>query len=125
MNVRDQINAFYKKPQSLLCFFMLLIGIYFVFFKYNEPKSIIYWIILLLIFYFLWNDKDKKGWFIIFALLVFNMLIIENLVIIYTGALTYNYQNIFYLVPHWLPIAYFNSVLFIALHYRLYTTLIT
>ena len=51
MNVRDQINAFYKKPQSLLCFFMLLIGIYFVFFKYKEPKSIIYWIISLLIFY--------------------------------------------------------------------------
>jgi hypothetical protein len=120
MNVRQQILEFYKKPQSLLCFFMLFVGIYIVFFKYREPKSIIYWLILLVIFYFLWNDPDKKGWFMIFGVLVVNMVIIENLVIMYTGSLTYNYENIFYLVPHWLPIAYFNSVLFIALHYRLY-----
>jgi hypothetical protein len=122
MNVIEKISTFYKKPQSLLCFFMLIIGIYIVFFKYREPKSIIYWFISLIIFYFLWDDPDKKGWFLIFGILTVNMIIIENLVIKYTGSLTYNYENLFYLVPHWLPIAYFNSVLFIALHYRLYHT---
>ena len=122
MNVIEKISTFYKKPQSLLCFLMLIIGIYIVFFKYREPKSIIYWFISLIIFYFLWDDPDKKGWFLIFGILTVNMIIIENLVIKYTGSLTYNYENLFYLVPHWLPIAYFNSVLFIALHYRLYHT---
>jgi hypothetical protein len=123
MNVREQIYTFYKKPESVLCFIMMFIGIYIVFFKYREPKSIIYWVISLIIFYYLWNEPDKKAWFIIFAVLCVNMIIIENLVIIYTGSLTYNYENLFYLVPHWLPIAYFNSVLFVALHYRLYTFL--
>jgi hypothetical protein len=124
MIVIEKIYAFYKKPQTLLCFLMLFFGIYMVFFKYREPKSIIYWLISLIIFYFLWDEPHKKAWFIIFGVLIVNMIVIENLVIIYTGALTYNYENLFYLVPHWLPIAYFNSVLFIALHYNLYHTIL-
>ncbi len=119
----EKTLSFFKSKQTLLAFAIMLIGIIFIFFLYDKPYSLFVWMILVAIFYKYWEDKDKMYWFFIYGNLIFHMIIMENLVIYFTGSLSYNFYNMFWLVPHWLPIAYFNSLIFTIIHYRLYKEL--
>jgi len=111
-------KEYYSLRDSLLILSFCILSILFIFLGYDQPWILPIWIVFGIYFYKQWNDQDKPIWLNIFFKLTFWMLLAENLVIISTNALQYNYMNILYKVPHWLPIAYANSLLFIILNYR-------
>jgi hypothetical protein len=77
---------------------------------------------MLVFFMIYWEDNDKYIWLLIFIHLSVTMIIMENLVVYITNgnAISYNSSNLFNKIPFWLPIAYWNSIVFIVYHYRLY-----
>jgi len=110
---------FYRDQDNVLILSFCLLSIIFIFLGYDQPWILAVWLIIGTYFYKRLTDGDKYIWLTIFFKLTFWMLLAENAVIILTGALQYNYDNIFYKAPHWLPIAYANSLLFIILNYKL------
>ena len=102
--------------QSIILF--IIFSTLLIFLGYDKPWILIPWLVIGFFFYKRWEHPQKQDWLTIFLKLSFWMLIAENAVIILTGALQYNFYNIFYNVPHWLIIAYANTILFIAMNYR-------
>ena len=113
-------KQFYRQRDNQLILGFCIFSILFIFLGYDQPWVLPVWFIIGVYFYKQLEDADKSVWLIIFFKLTFWMLIAENAVIIATKALQYNYENIFYRAPHWLPIAYANSLLFIILNYKFY-----
>lgn len=118
----EKFKQHYLTKDALLVHTMALIGILFIFMGYNKPMTFAWWLVCLFAFYTMWEEPTKDVWMTMFVELAVLMIIVETLVIYYTGALSYNYPraNIFGLVPHWLPIAYFSNFLFIIFHYKVY-----
>ena len=54
----EKALSFFKSKQTLLAFAIMLIGIIFIFFLYDQPYSLFVWMILVAIFYKYWEDKD-------------------------------------------------------------------
>jgi len=118
----NEISNYIFSQNTLLFLTSFIIGTYIILYKYNDKRYIYLFILMLAIFMYLWQDNDKYKWFLIFVHLTLVMVIMENLVIYITNgnALSYNSANLFNKIPYWLPIAYWNNILFIVYHYRLY-----
>jgi hypothetical protein len=122
----NEILDYVFSKNTLLAILSFVIGSYIIFYKFNDSRYIWLYIGLLVVFYYFWDDQDKNIWFLIFIQLSITMIVMENLVVHITNgaAITYNSANIFKNIPYWLPIAYWNSILFVVYHYRLYKIII-
>ena len=119
-NYYTHLRQFYGRRDSILIEGFCILTTLFIFLGYDKPWILPIWLLFGIYFYKTWTDPDKPVWLTIFFKLTFWMILAENAVILATNALQYNYMNIFYKVPHWLPMAYANSLLFIILNYRFY-----
>lgn len=111
---------------TILCIISFIVGTYIILYQYNNKNYIYIFLFMLVFFIIFWEDSDKYIWLLIFLHLSITMIIMENVVVYITKgkAISYNSSNLFNRIPFWLPIAYWNSIIFIVYHYRLYKLVI-
>jgi len=111
---------------TILCIISFIVGTYIILYQYNNKNYIYIFLFMLIFFIIFWEDSDKYIWLLIFLHLSITMIIMENVVVYITKgkAISYNSSNLFNRIPFWLPIAYWNSIIFIVYHYRLYKLVI-
>jgi hypothetical protein len=117
-----EIFNYIFSSNTVLCIISFIIGTYIILYQYNNKNYIYLFLCMLVFFMIYWEDNDKYIWLLIFIHLSVTMIIMENLVVYITNgnAISYNSSNLFNKIPFWLPIAYWNSIVFIVYHYRLY-----
>lgn len=119
--MKDILN-YLLSSNTILCLISFIIGTYIILYRYNNKNYIFLFLFMLVFFMNFWEEDDKYIWFIIFINLTITMIIMENIVVYITKgrAISYNSTNLFKRIPFWLPIAYWNSIIFVVYHYRLY-----
>jgi hypothetical protein len=120
--MKEILNYIFSK-NTLLALISFIVGTYIILFKYNNKNYIYLFLGMLVFFMIYWDDPDKYIWLWIFINLTITMIVMENVVVYVTNgkAISYNSYNLFNRIPYWLPIAYWNSIIFIVYHYRLYS----
>jgi|688.fasta_scaffold774883_2 hypothetical protein len=120
--MKELLN-FILSTDTLLFLLSFILGTYIILYKYNDKRYIFVFITMLLLFITLWKETDKYIWVAIFIHLTITMIIMENLVVYITNgkAISYNSSNLFNKIPYWLPIAYWNNIIFVVYHFRLYS----
>lgn len=120
--MKEILNYIFSK-NTLLALISFIVGTYIILFKYNNKNYIYLFLGMLVFFMIYWDDPDKYIWLWIFINLTITMIVMENIVVYVTNgkAISYNSYNLFNRIPYWLPIAYWNSIIFIVYHYRLYS----
>ena len=120
--MEEILNYIFSK-NTLLALISFIVGTYIILFKYNNKNYIYLFLGMLVFFMIYWDDPDKYIWLWIFINLTITMIVMENVVVYVTNgkAISYNSYNLFNRIPYWLPIAYWNSIIFIVYHYRLYS----
>lgn len=118
----EKISNYIFSKNTLLSLTSFILGTYIILYKYNDKRYLYLFSLFIVVFMYLWEDKEKYIWFLIFLHLTLAMLIMENIVVYITDgkAISYNSINMFNKIPYWLPIAYWNNILFIVYHYHLY-----
>jgi len=120
--MNEIVNYIFSR-NAMLSLVSFILGTYIIFYKYDDENYIYLFLTMLSFFIILWNDPDKYIWVAIFIHLAITMVIMENLVVYITNgkAISYNSYNLFNKIPYWLPIAYWNMIIFIVYHFRLYS----
>jgi len=120
--MKEILNYIFSR-NTVLALLSFIVGTYIILYQYNNKNYIYLFLIMLLLFMILWEDDDKYIWLWIFINLTITMIVMENIVVYVTKgkAISYNSNNLFNSIPYWLPIAYWNSIIFVVYHYRLYS----
>lgn len=118
----EKISNYIFSKNTLLSLISFIVGTYIILYKYNDKRYLYVFSLFIAVFIYFWEDKEKYIWFLIFLHLTLAMLIMENIVVYITDgkAISYNSINMFNKIPYWLPIAYWNNILFVVYHYHLY-----